>query len=178
MRCHLRSPPRKRRPRPSLSGHPQTHCLSCEGARHTVPSPLVGEGQGEGYDTRGIRAVIRSISSNRCHFSIQHDEHYAQCFVATPLPVPPPQGGRERCGTALPPHTPSVRIYARIPTYGDDLVRKRTIHMPNRNRCQHRPDGPHWVHASTENQARPARIVSCCRRRGPRAEGGRPCLPS
>src|SRR5258705_4261294 len=27
----------------------QAHCVSCEGALHTVPSPLVGEGQGEGW---------------------------------------------------------------------------------------------------------------------------------
>jgi hypothetical protein len=32
----------------SLQEYPEAHCMSCEGARHTVPSPLVGEGQGEG----------------------------------------------------------------------------------------------------------------------------------
>jgi hypothetical protein len=32
----------------ALRVDPQGHRVSCEGARHTVPSPLVGEGQGEG----------------------------------------------------------------------------------------------------------------------------------
>src|SRR5262249_37120213 len=27
----------------------QAHCMRCEGACHTVPSPLAGEGQGEGW---------------------------------------------------------------------------------------------------------------------------------
>src|SRR3981081_1223545 len=35
------------RARIHISPIPQV--LSCEGARHTVPSPLVGEGQGEGW---------------------------------------------------------------------------------------------------------------------------------
>src|SRR4051794_466715 len=64
----------------------------CDEQCHIVPSPLVGEGQGEGWATRHCARNdfllptldIKVVGSS------------------TPLPVPPPQGGRERCGTALP----------------------------------------------------------------------------
>src|SRR5262249_34430958 len=44
----------RRIPHVSLRVHPQADCVSCEGARRTVPSPPVGEGQGGGYNTHCV----------------------------------------------------------------------------------------------------------------------------
>src|SRR5215813_1954102 len=49
--------------RPSLEVHPQAHCLSCEGACHSVPSPLVGEGQGEGYNNSAASLLESAINN-------------------------------------------------------------------------------------------------------------------
>src|SRR5262249_1429786 len=74
---------------------------SCEGAHHTVPSPLVGEGQGEGWR----RSTERDRSQHRrervgCTF-VQAQIRNRCSACSTPLPVPPPQGGREPCGSDL-----------------------------------------------------------------------------
>jgi hypothetical protein len=47
------------------------HCVSCEGAGPTVPSPLVGEGQGEGWRRSAERealAMQRLESQGPQHF--------------------------------------------------------------------------------------------------------------
>jgi hypothetical protein len=49
--------------------------LHCDMPRHNVPSPLAGEGQGRGC-------------------SQTHE------LLTTPLPTPPPQGGREQAESA------------------------------------------------------------------------------
>src|SRR4051812_24899216 len=57
--------------------YPRPDRVRCEGTCNAVPSPLVGEGQGGG-------------------------QPQAHAFVATPLPTPPPQGGREQAALAAP----------------------------------------------------------------------------
>src|SRR6185369_6961840 len=58
--------------------------------------PPCGGGTG-----RGVQRPLR-LFEIRCPCAcVSHGEPYASCLVATPLPVPPPQGGRERCGSAL-----------------------------------------------------------------------------
>src|SRR5262249_34698997 len=64
---------------------------------HIVPSPLAGEGQGEGYNTHCVSLLSRVPTNSVLESKIA----LATVFVATPLPVPPPQGGRERCGAHL-----------------------------------------------------------------------------
>src|SRR5262245_10870638 len=44
----------------------------------------------------------------------------------TPLPVPPPQGGRERCGTAFAPIKGSIRVHVRRCEHALALSRGRT----------------------------------------------------
>src|SRR5438132_5152860 len=83
--------------------------VSCEDACRTVPSPLAGPhkggGTGRGVAINAARAklilrVDQNTKSNENCFCPRRIEnrHHPCC---TPLPVPPPQGGRERCGTAL-----------------------------------------------------------------------------
>src|SRR6266478_4141364 len=79
---------------------------SCEDASHTVPSPHAGEGQGGGWRRCTARELIFSawilkIGSLGAEFG-RHRIGGNRCAGYTPLPVPPPHGGRERCGTALP----------------------------------------------------------------------------
>jgi hypothetical protein len=87
----------------SRSAAPQTRWPSCKGACPTVPSPLVGEGQGEGRRRRIERkACLVHRRKNDCISRIADMKQRRCVLFFTPLPVPPPQGGRERCGTALP----------------------------------------------------------------------------
>src|SRR6266850_3906419 len=76
---------------------------------HRVPSPLVGEGQGEGFNTNCLRfiPVIRQMQPAVVLELVY--EPRARCFVATPLPVPPPQGGRDREARTFAAHATCVR---------------------------------------------------------------------
>src|SRR5215510_12225656 len=70
----------------------------CEEQCHSVPSPLVGEGQGGGVAiAHRARSCFRSIGAAFVGCRIGNN----RCACCTPLPVPPPQGGRERCGAHL-----------------------------------------------------------------------------
>src|SRR5262245_8561039 len=53
----------------AIEVHPQAHCASCEGARQTVPSPLVGEGQGEGRLPSTERENVHRHENGGLHFS-------------------------------------------------------------------------------------------------------------
>src|SRR5262249_61898688 len=46
----------------------RAHCVSCEGERHSVPSPLAGEGQGEGWR----RSTEDQAGSVNCKLLGQH----------------------------------------------------------------------------------------------------------
>src|SRR5215831_3268204 len=85
--------------------HTSARMLVCGWAErcHSVPSPLVGEGQGEGYNKYSIcfASEVQHIQPATVLGSVHGSKLYALCFVATPLPVPPPQGGREPCGAHL-----------------------------------------------------------------------------
>src|SRR5262249_24458640 len=70
--------------------------------------PPCGGGKGRGVGDEAPSARLVSCKESRttvgCICSIAATNRQQRC--CTPLPVPPPQGGRERCGTALPqPHT-------------------------------------------------------------------------
>ena len=79
-----------------------------------VPSPLVGEGQGEGWpQSTDDECPPDWRTANGCGsgtYRIVDNNQKQRC--CTPLPVPPPQGGRERCGIALPisPQRTRVRL--------------------------------------------------------------------
>src|SRR5262249_51719863 len=72
--------------------------------------PYVGGGTGKGvataqrarsrFNAQILRMQIPSIRSLEATFS-RHRNGNNRSACCTPLPVPPPQGGRERCGTAL-----------------------------------------------------------------------------
>jgi hypothetical protein len=111
----------------------------CEGARHMVPSPLVGEGQGEGWPqstedeappdwrtVNGCRAgLIGSVDTNQKQ----------RCY--TPLPVPPPQGGGNVVALLCP--SPS-----NAPACGSEMC---ACHSPQGGR---EPCGAHLRHSPPE----------------------------
>src|SRR5882724_12828286 len=105
--CDTKCLPRAVRPRESARActHRRAHTrmLACQWAErcHSVPSPHVGEGQGGGYSKQ--RPCLRSEtqSPHSRYLEPAQDMLRTVCFVATPLPVPPPHGGREPCGTHL-----------------------------------------------------------------------------
>src|SRR5262249_48919581 len=57
----------------------------------------------EGYNKYSIcfASEVQHIQPATVLGSVHGSKLYALCFVATPLPVPPPQGGREPCGAHL-----------------------------------------------------------------------------
>src|SRR5262245_26940000 len=59
----------------------------------TFPPPLWGRDRERGR--------TRTASVSCCSQVCASDEPHVQCFVATPLPVPLPQGGREPWGTNI-----------------------------------------------------------------------------
>src|SRR5882672_2918044 len=63
--------------------------------------PPCGGGTGRGVAAGAEVAVVtsRKVVAPLCSERINLTAHSA--FAATPLPVPPPQGGRERCGARL-----------------------------------------------------------------------------
>src|SRR5262249_41023581 len=85
--------------------HTSTRMLVCGWAErcHSVPSPLVGEGQGEGYNKHSIcfASQVQHMQPAAVLGSVHGSKLSALCVVATPLPVPPPQGGREPWGAHL-----------------------------------------------------------------------------
>src|SRR5262245_60738997 len=86
--------------------HTSTRMLVCGWAErcHMVPSPLAGEGQGGGYNTHCFCfvSVAQQMRASCWSRVFLHRTNFALgCVVATPLPFPPPQGGREPCGTHL-----------------------------------------------------------------------------
>src|SRR5437868_14534645 len=106
--------------------HPQTHCLSCEGACPTVPSPLVGEGQEWGRTRTVSVSCSDPMNASQPPFaSLWTKRASRSVFVATPLPVPPPQGGRERCGTTLPNSRQHPRICLQTYLFVDMCKRLR-----------------------------------------------------
>jgi hypothetical protein len=69
----------------------------------TVPRrslPPCGGGTGRGVSNRHCGCLQFDVAFSRCSRSRRRDR-CLQCSIATPLPVPPPQGGREPCGTHL-----------------------------------------------------------------------------
>src|SRR5215471_10615805 len=68
-----------------------------------------------------------------CNLSCAADNRRGAC--CTPLPVPPPQGGRERCGTALPICTNAECRSARLHIFNcqtalRDVAFRQTISTP------------------------------------------------
>src|SRR6266446_8560280 len=91
--------------------------LSCEGACHTVPSPHVGEGQGEGW-RQGTRCEANPVQVRDIESAVIESRigDTGRCLLyPPPCPSPTwgPHGGRERCGTALPIGKPGIRVCAR-----------------------------------------------------------------
>src|SRR5215510_1101461 len=74
-----------------------TRMLVCGWAErcHSVPSPLRGRDR-----ERGTASALSPLS-----FEIEQEQRPCvlcpTCSISTPLPVPPPQGGREPCGARL-----------------------------------------------------------------------------
>jgi hypothetical protein len=64
------------------------------------PPPLWGRDRERG---RTRTAFVSYLRLNKCSQPVRACavSDPTQCFVATPLPVPPPQGGREPCGAHL-----------------------------------------------------------------------------
>src|SRR5262245_17687810 len=64
------------------------------------PPPLWGRDRERGTTST---APVSYLRSNKCRQRVRvcAANNPAQCLVATPLPVPPPQGGREPCGAHL-----------------------------------------------------------------------------
>jgi hypothetical protein len=90
--------------------------------------PPCGGGTGRGVQQRCFWFVstIRQVTPNAAgRRSRVGEESRLQCFVATPLPVPPPQGGREPWGTHLRnSHNVPVGFQRYVPALG--LSRGRT----------------------------------------------------
>jgi hypothetical protein len=123
---------------------PRARCVSCEGARHTVPSPhspsqtgvnalMPGGGTGRGVATahRARTCFCAQIPEIRSLGGfVRHRIGNNRSAGCTPLPVPPPHGGRERCGTALPHRSRCIRVRVRT-----------CLHAiaPSRGRQQSRP---------------------------------------
>src|SRR6266705_2206343 len=73
--------------------------------RHSVPSPLAGRDRERGGDQSPSGRLVsyaapQHESPENCFR--QDSDRRQLCACVTPLPVPPPQGGRERCSAALP----------------------------------------------------------------------------
>src|SRR5262245_54952140 len=80
---------------------PRTAALA---VRRSVPHgslPLCGGGTGRGVTANAEFAANLICSKQRGATSLREVPTARSEFVATPLPVPPPQGGRERCGARL-----------------------------------------------------------------------------
>src|SRR5689334_802872 len=90
------------RPRKSVCGHrcERWECVVAEQC-HNVPSPLVGEGQGEGWPRSTERNARRAELRNDNGLNLSNVLRRECRACRTPLPVPPPQGGREPCGARL-----------------------------------------------------------------------------
>src|SRR5690349_19970747 len=86
-------------------------CWRSDEQRHIVPSPLAGEGQGGGYNTLSSCCCPLTKTWHPTRFRRIDFERRAQW--RTPLPVPPPQGGRERCGVALPTRSAALAYLPR-----------------------------------------------------------------
>src|SRR6266478_7378915 len=99
----------------SLEVHPRTHCLSCEGARPTVPSPLVGEGQGEEYNMHCICFMLRPDKCSRPSLRVcGRDEPRARC-LSPPLSLSlPHKGGGNAVALLCPVSTQHPRIRSQM----------------------------------------------------------------
>src|SRR5215470_11461383 len=90
-----------------LEACPQRTCMSCEDACPTVPSPLVGEGQGEGWrrctENEGWLRLARRVGRR----------YEPQAALLPPLPVPPPHKGGGNAVAMLCPTVRSIRVHAR-----------------------------------------------------------------
>ena len=75
----------------------------------SVPSPLVGEGQGGG-STRAVSAGATPTPNPSPQGG--GEQKTAVSAVATPLPSPPPQGGREPSESVAPPCSNSSRAFS------------------------------------------------------------------
>ena len=76
--------------------------VRCEGARPRFPPPLRGRDRERGGDKTPSPNPILSPDTKGdadCFVCIVRSK---ALYLLDPLSVPPPQGGRERCGTALP----------------------------------------------------------------------------
>src|SRR5882672_6552857 len=109
---------------------------TCEQTCHSVPSPPAGEGQGGGCDKRSYccqyDAELRSLETLSTSELESNKQLHAQRSNSTPLPVPPPQGGRERCGSHL--RNSMLRclgsVGASIPVGGHATTTNRTRRAP------------------------------------------------
>src|SRR5215813_8940571 len=85
---------------------PQTHCMSGEGARPTVPSPLVGEGQGEGWAMKHrARGLSRAKSRERRLAAFVRSRLRTDAALLYPSPCPSPNKGG---GNAVAPLCPTA----------------------------------------------------------------------
>jgi hypothetical protein len=90
--------------RTSLEVHPRVHRLSCEGWCHTVPSPLVGEGQGEGWRrTPSVRFLRLQTRKDSWLNFLERRLKQKQCvFYPSPCPSPTRGEGTLWHGSAQP----------------------------------------------------------------------------
>src|SRR5919198_6211506 len=87
----------------SLEVRPRTHCVSCEGACPTVPSPLVGEGQGEGWRRTLSARLVSSTDSQTMAGSIYWPQHETDAVRVVPLSLSlPHKGGRNAVALLCP----------------------------------------------------------------------------
>src|SRR6266404_563386 len=65
------------------------------------PPPMWGRDREGGTTSNGPCLRSETQSPHSRYLEPAQDLLRTVCFVATPLPVSPPHGGRERCGTHL-----------------------------------------------------------------------------
>src|SRR5882724_10125869 len=77
------------------------------------PPPMWGrdrEGGGDGAPRADLLQRADSRNQESCNAFARHGIENNRSAGCTPLPVPPPHGGRERCGTALPHLSRCIRV--------------------------------------------------------------------
>ncbi len=95
----------------SLEVYPRAHCVSCEGACPTVPSPLVGEGQGEGWRRLTGREACPDASTEAGCICLLDRRYRADAVRVVPLSLSLPHKGG---GNAVALLCPTLSQHSRI----------------------------------------------------------------
>src|SRR5882724_12215985 len=93
------------------------------------PPPMWGrdrEGGGDGAPRADLLQRADSRNQESCNAFARHRIENNRSAGCTPLPVPPPHGGRERCGTALPHLSRCIPVRVKTCVHALALPRGRT----------------------------------------------------